>query len=172
MSWSRTESGIVFPVAPKPADPAPTPVPGKDRKPRTYIRACPRCGGPTTIGWEHESEYSFDCTCGGGIVSVGGHILSDNAADVFGIKWNRGRDWAGATAIGEEPETRESRAIELLKALARSGWECEKGRLQDKECFHCGGEFYYDGPGSGHRDGCDYLAAVAYLEEIGEITKD
>ena len=58
------------------------------------------------------------------------------------------------------------RCLELLKGLLASGWECEKGDLQDKECFHCGGEFCYDGPGSGHKPDCDYLAAEAFVAAI------
>lgn len=60
-------------------------------------------------------------------------------------------------------------AILHLRKLVDSGWECEKGALQDKECFHCGGEFYHSGPGSGHTDGCVYLAAKAFLAGLGDL---
>lgn len=56
--------------------------------------------------------------------------------------------------------------LDHLKRLFDSGWECEKGQLQDKECFHCGGEFYHQHEGWGHKADCPWLAAKAFLDGL------
>ena len=89
-------------------------------------------------------------------------------------EWLRrtGRDYDPAvvfnvvTAVNATGAMVDPTALVHLRALVESGWECEKGPLQDKECFHCGGEFYYDGPGSGHKPDCRYLVAKAFVEGL------
>lgn len=62
-------------------------------------------------------------------------------------------------------------AFTHLEALFKTGYECEKGQLQDLHCFHCGEwlcEDRYrnkDAPDKHHPD-CPYLAAKAFLESL------
>jgi hypothetical protein len=91
MNWDQSKSSsLVYPATP------PGPIP---YKPREYILICPRCQRPITVGEEHESMYTFDCSCGGGVVAVGGHIMGGDCSDVRSIAWNEMRPFLGAKPL-------------------------------------------------------------------------